>query len=167
MSTWVCWAVTFTKTPAWTWKQWIFYHWCWKLQKWKRIWKQRLSYNLTRNPSKIKHFVSRCICKYKDLQNRALREKCSYSEFFWSVFPCIWIEYSVSLRIQSECGKIRTKKTLNTDTFHAVVFRTLPNIYPGIIQSYWLWLWLLVSDTENAPIVAQETLQKILWFHAC
>ena len=28
--------------------------------------------------------------------------------------------YSVSLRIQSECGKIRTRKTSNTDTFHAV-----------------------------------------------
>ena len=26
----------------------------------------------------------------------------------------------VSLRIESECGKIRTKKAPNTDTFHAV-----------------------------------------------
>ena len=29
-------------------------------------------------------------------------------------------KYRVSLRIQSECGKIRTRKTTNTDTFHAV-----------------------------------------------
>ena len=29
-------------------------------------------------------------------------------------------EYSVSLRIQSECGKIRTRITPNTDTFYAV-----------------------------------------------
>ena len=28
----------------------------------------------------------------------------------------------VSHRIQSECGKIRTKKTPNTDTFHAVLY---------------------------------------------
>ena len=28
--------------------------------------------------------------------------------------------YGVSLGIQSECGKIRTRKTPNTDTFHAV-----------------------------------------------
>ena len=28
--------------------------------------------------------------------------------------------YFVNLRIQSECGKIRTIKTLNMDTFHAV-----------------------------------------------
>ena len=30
--------------------------------------------------------------------------------------------YSVSLRIQSKCGKIWTRKTPNTDTFHAVLF---------------------------------------------
>ena len=30
--------------------------------------------------------------------------------------------YSVSLRIQSECGKIRTRINSNTDTFHTVDF---------------------------------------------
>ena len=30
------------------------------------------------------------------------------------------MEYSVSLRIHSACGKIQTRKTPNTDTFHAV-----------------------------------------------
>ena len=36
-------------------------------------------------------------------------------------FPSrIWTEYS---RIQSECGKIRTRKTLKTDTFQTVIFR--------------------------------------------
>ena len=29
--------------------------------------------------------------------------------------------YSVSLRIQSKCGKIQNRKTPNTDTFHAVL----------------------------------------------
>ena len=29
--------------------------------------------------------------------------------------------YSVSLNIQSECGKIRTRKAPNTDIFHAVI----------------------------------------------
>ena len=32
--------------------------------------------------------------------------------------------YGVSLRIQSECQKIRTRITPNTDTFHAVVGKT-------------------------------------------
>ena len=30
------------------------------------------------------------------------------------------MEYSISLHIHSECGKIQTRKTLNTNTFHAV-----------------------------------------------
>ena len=43
----------------------------------------------------------------------SVRENCPYFEFFWSV-------YSVPLRIQFECGKSRTTKTPNTDTFFAV-----------------------------------------------
>ena len=33
---------------------------------------------------------------------------------------CISSAYSVSFRIQSECGKMRTRITANTDTFYAV-----------------------------------------------
>ena len=63
--------------------------------------------------------------------------------YFWSVFSCIRTEYgdllrscirteygdllrkspysvSVNLRIQSECRKIRTRKTPYLDNFHAV-----------------------------------------------
>ena len=37
--------------------------------------------------------------------------------------------YSASLRIQSECGKIRTRKTPNMDTFHATSFlNTVSNV---------------------------------------
>ena len=51
-----------------------------------------------------------------------LRKKCPYLELFWSVFPTFGLNTEkcpVSLRIQSECGKIRTRKTTNRDTFHA------------------------------------------------
>ena len=41
----------------------------------------------------------------------SLRKKCPYSELFWSVFS----------RIQSNYGKIRTRITLTTDTFHTVL----------------------------------------------
>ena len=40
----------------------------------------------------------------------SLRKKCQYWEFFWSAFYCI----------HSECGKMRTRKTPNMDTFHAM-----------------------------------------------
>ena len=42
--------------------------------------------------------------KTKKKLSNALREKCPYSEFFWSVFP-----------------RIRTRKTRTTGTFHAVL----------------------------------------------
>ena len=57
----------------------------------------------------------------KNLQ-QALHKKCPYLELFWSVFSRIGLNterYGVSFRIQSECGKIQTRITPNTDTFHA------------------------------------------------
>ena len=45
----------------------------------------------------------------------------SYSSPYFPAFGQNTERYRVSLHIQSECGKIRTKITPNTDTFHAVV----------------------------------------------
>ena len=47
--------------------------------------------------------------QYSYTQDSTLRKKCPYSEFFWSVFS----------RIRTECRKIRTRKTPNTDSFYA------------------------------------------------
>ena len=44
----------------------------------------------------------------------------SYSGPYFPAFGLNTERYGVSLRIQSECGKIRTRITPNTDTFHAV-----------------------------------------------
>ena len=63
-------------------------------------------------------------------------EKCPYSELFWSAFSRIRTEYGkihskygVSLRIQSECGKMRTRITPNTDTFCPMIWmNSLQNI---------------------------------------
>ena len=54
----------------------------------------------------------------KELIWSTLHEKCSYSEFSWSVFSRIRTEYG-EIRL-SECGKMRTRKTPNTDTFPTV-----------------------------------------------
>ena len=55
---------------------------------------------------------------------KLLREKCPNTEFFSGpYFPAFGLNterYGVFLLIQSKCGKIRTRKTLNTDTFHAM-----------------------------------------------
>ena len=58
-----------------------------------------------------------------EVADPTLREKCPYLEFFWSVFPAFGLNteiYGVSLCIQSECEKIRTRETPNTDTFYAL-----------------------------------------------
>ena len=52
----------------------------------------------------------------------SLREKCPDLELFWSAFSCIRTEYGeISLRIQFECGKMRTRINSNTDTFYAML----------------------------------------------
>ena len=54
----------------------------------------------------------------------------SYLEFFWPVFLAFELNTeicSVNLHIQSVCGKIRTRKTLKTDTFHAVTEQKTQN----------------------------------------
>ena len=55
------------------------------------------------------------------LSNNTLRKKSHIRRFFGPYFPAFELNterYSVSLQIQPECGKIRTRKTPNTDTFH-------------------------------------------------
>ena len=44
----------------------------------------------------------------------------SYSGPYFPVFGLNTERYGVYLRIQSDCGKIRTSITPNTDTFYAV-----------------------------------------------
>ena len=56
-------------------------------------------------------------------EREALRKKCPFPSYSGSYLPAFGLSterYGVSLRIQSECGKIRTRITPNTDTFHAV-----------------------------------------------
>ena len=73
-----------------------------------------------------------------------LREKCPHSEFFWALYSRIRTEYwemrSIS-PFQSEYGKIRTRKTPNTDTFHSVIFtrEKHPQVKLQPLQKLWIW----------------------------
>ena len=68
-----------------------------------------------RNPKwKTSFFMQ---CQLSGTLSVTLREKCSYSEFFYFIFSRILTEYR-DLRIKSKYGKIRNRKTPNTDTFH-------------------------------------------------
>ena len=47
----------------------------------------------------------------------------SFSDLYFPAFELNTERYPVSLRVLPECEKIRTRKTPNTDTFHAVTER--------------------------------------------
>ena len=52
----------------------------------------------------------------------SLRKKCPYSELFWTHFPAFGLNterYGVSIRIRSECGKMWTRTTPNTEILQA------------------------------------------------
>ena len=75
----------------------------------------------------------------RKLLSHALHKKCPYSGLFWSSFSCIWTEYGeirVSLRIQSECGKVGPRITTNTHTFHAVMDTLLNPFYASSLLLY-------------------------------
>ena len=57
------------------------------------------------------------VTKYHCLKNVRIQ---SFSGPYFPVFRLNTERHDVSLRIQSNCRTIRTKKTPNTDTFHAV-----------------------------------------------
>ena len=82
--------------------------------------KQGLSYIHIWNISKFKVYL---VNKY---QTHCVKSVCirSFSSPYFPSFGLNTERYSLSLRIQSKCTKIRAKKTPNTDTFHAVPFFT-------------------------------------------
>ena len=52
-----------------------------------------------------------------------LPKKCPYSEYSGQYFPAFGLNtkrYGISLRMQCECWKMRSRINPNTDTFHAV-----------------------------------------------
>ena len=64
----------------------------------------------------------------KGVSSLSLSEKCPYTELFWSAFSCIWTEFGgVSLHIQSECEKMWTIISPNTDTLLSACHRTMNN----------------------------------------
>ena len=94
------------------------------------------------------HFCC-CFIKTKDLStltccNLLHCEKiANIRSFPGPYFPAFGLNketYSVSLRIQSLCGKIRTRKTPNMDTSHVVllssIFRLFPRRGPTLLK-YW------------------------------
>ena len=100
----------------------------------------------------------------------------SFSGPYFLTFGMNTERYSVSLRIQSNCGKTRTKKTRNTDTFLAV-----PNyasgqvsvgsvgllfIFRGVFRTQFLQKTSIVNFRLHSKY-ASDTVDTTLWKYWC
>ena len=77
----------------------------------------------------------------------------SYSGPYFPAFGLITERYGVSLRIQSKCGKIRTRITPNTDTLNAVLVLEILIFYIArflriVFSQKTIWRLLLVCWKE-------------------
>ena len=73
----------------------------------------------------------------------------SYSDPCFPAFGLITERYSVSLRIQSECGKIQTRITPNADTFYAAYM--LQYTVVSLFSDVSLFSSLLTKETSIPP----------------
>ena len=84
---------------------------------------------------------------------------CLKSVSIWSYpgshFPAFWLNterYSVCLRIQSECGKMRNRITANMDTFYAMLCIMVWN-FSQIWGTNYFWFQLHKSTTSLLNII--------------
>ena len=83
----------------------------------------------------------------------SLRGKCSYSEFFWSVFS----------RIQFECGEIRTWKNLNTDNFQRCPPPPPPNMNHFVPAPHLIGGLSITRYWRRKVLVIPLYLLKVIW----
>ena len=98
-----------------------------------------------------------------------------YGVFSGPYFPAFGLNterYSVSLRIQSECWKIRTRKTPYFDTFHAVYIYIMQHIHAFVhirnVLNLFLKLLELRDPFTNAqfyPLIIQFIQQYEFYHH--
>ena len=85
-----------------------------------------------------------------------LSEKCSYSEFFWSVFSRIRTEY------HSKCRKRRTRITPNTDIFYAVFYSAIHSVSCFILLGRSFQSKYTEEDMEEKKICVFEHFSRIV-----
>ena len=109
----------------------------------------------------LKIFTWTCIEPYFPLESphcvKSVRIR-SYSGPHFPAFGLNTIRYSVSLRIQSKCGKMQTRVTPNTHTFYAV---PVINFFQVIIKLFSKLLTSRTTKTINTSSVKCSALRII------
>ena len=82
-----------------------------------------------------------------------LREKCRYSEFFWSIYSRIRTEYWDSCHLSVFCRNdqisVQIRKTPNKDTFRAVCVLTFASVHYSMPVYTVTTLKVMQRKTEN------------------
>ena len=91
----------------------------------------------------------------------------SFSDPYFPTFGLNTEGYSVSVRIQSECGKIRTKKTPNTDTFHAVLLHKVEKKWfkGSSLCEFWTHLnkYIEIIIIKALKIITEKPVKDLWW----
>ena len=113
-----------------------------------------------RRPGRLLTSYVRSICVLCSKENSSCNFHCvksvcirSFSDLYFSAFGLNTERYGVSHRIESKCGKIRTKKSPNTNTFHAMFPRvqdSFRHLRKNFLQQYF-WTF---SFQKSLPFCA-------------
>ena len=111
-------------------------------------------------------FVLKIRCKcVRDCILSELCEKCPCSDLFCTACSRIRTEYreiGVSFRIQSECGKMRTRITPNTETFYAVSLNEKLEVENRVLDEVNKKLRNALHNRDlTAMSVAQATIETV------
>ena len=109
------------------WTKWNFLNFTWSILKF-------IYFYVIKNQLTCSKWVTKILQRYENNVQQTLKRDME--------------RYGVSLRIQSECGKIRTRITSNTDAFYAVI-----RVWFLVLNSVTL-IWEDL-DAENGPKVEQ------------
>ena len=98
----------------------------------------------------------------------SLRKRCPYSESFWSAFSRIRTEYREIQSISPysvKYGKIRTRVTPNTDTFHALIRSYL--YFSNESLTTYFFSYLLISFLSflnlQLQVLSRFEIKKTFW----
>ena len=80
----------------------------------------------------------------------------SFSGQYFPAFGLNTERYGASPRIQSECGKIGTRKTPNTDTFHAVkCFEDVVPRYILPLENFYYFFFCCMKVIDAGPLTME------------
>ena len=108
-------------------------------------------------------YLTKKLCKKYQVQKSHYVKCMQIRSFFWSVFSRILTDpkrYEVSLRIQSECGKIRTRKNSVFGHFSRSVY------FWSCLRAGWKWPLkfsnLLIPDNQRVLLIHLETVEHVI-----